>query len=109
MYVYACNARFTCLGNRGSTRQLAGAIVTCAISALLLLPALVWFNMRFIVVQAALSTAEVEVALAYVALCGWLLPLVVTATYCLFTQSRISTISVRLPRPNRTTRAHTAS
>ncbi|TMD01569.1 MAG: hypothetical protein E6J11_02785, partial [Chloroflexi bacterium] len=91
MFAIAVNALYTSLGRRGSTRQLAGAIVTCVISALLLLPALVWFNIRFTGVQAALSTAEVEVALAYVALCGWLLPLGVTATYCLFTQPRIST------------------
>src|SRR5947207_15419933 len=71
MFAIAVNALYTSLRRRGTTRQLACAIVTCAISALLLLPALVWFNMRFIVVQAALSTAEVEVALAYVALCGW--------------------------------------
>ena len=109
MFAIAVNALYTSLGRRGSTRQLAGAIVTCVISALLLLPALVWFNIRFTVVQAALSTAEVEVALAYVALCGWLLPLGVTATYCLFTQPRISTTAVRIPRQNRTTRANTTS
>lgn len=109
MFAIAVNALYTSLRRRGSTRQLAGAIVTCVISALLLLPALVWFNTRFTVVQAALSTAEVEVALAYVALCGWLLPLGVTAIYCLFTQPRISTTAGRIPRQNRTTRANTTS
>ncbi|HAT46853.1 MAG TPA: hypothetical protein DDW33_06680 [Ktedonobacter sp.] len=109
MFAIAVNALYTSLRKRGTTRQLAGAIVTCAISALLLLPALIWFNMRFSVVQAALSTAEVEVALGYVALCGWLLPLGVTATYCLFTQPRTSTTSVNIPRQHRTTRANTAS
>jgi pSer/pThr/pTyr-binding forkhead associated (FHA) protein len=109
MFAIAVNALYTSLRRRGTIRQLAGAIVTCAISALLLLPALVWFNMRFAVVQAALSTAEVEVALAYVALCGWLLPLGVTTIYCLFSQPRISTTPVHIPRQNRTTRANTAS
>lgn len=109
MFAIAVNALYTSLRRRGTIRQLAGAIVTCAISALLLLPALAWFNIRFTVAQAALSTAEVEVALAYVALCGWLLPLGVTTIYCLFTQPRISTTSVRIPRQNRTTRANTAS
>src|SRR5947209_6866193 len=109
MFAIAVNALYTSLRRRGTTRQLAGAVVTCAISALLLLPALVWFNIRFTVVQAALSTAEVEVALAYVALCGLLLPLGVTVIYCLFTQPRISTTSVQIPRQNRTTRANAAS
>src|SRR5574341_1812972 len=34
-------------------RQLAGAIVACVISALLLLPAITWYNIRFSSVQAA--------------------------------------------------------
>jgi len=109
MFAIAVNALYTSLRKRGTTRQLAGAIVTCVISALLLLPALVWFNMRFNDVQAATSLAEVEVALIYVALCGWLLPLGVTTTYCLFTQPRASMTSARIPRQNRTTRANTAT
>src|SRR2546425_8390951 len=75
MFAIAVNALYTSLRKRGTTRQLAGAIVTCVISALLLLPVLIWFNIRFNVVQAAIPVAEVEVALIYVALCGWLLPL----------------------------------
>jgi pSer/pThr/pTyr-binding forkhead associated (FHA) protein len=106
MFAIAVNTLYTSLRKRGTTRQLTGAIVTCVISALLLLPALTWFNMRFNVVQAGIPVVEVEVALIYVALCGWLLPLGVTTTYCLFTQPRISTTSVHIPRQNRTTRAN---
>jgi pSer/pThr/pTyr-binding forkhead associated (FHA) protein len=109
MFAIAVNALYTSLRKRGTTRQLAGAIVTCVISALLLLPALIWFNMRFNVVQAAIPIAEVEIILIYVALCGWLLPLGVTTTYCLFTQPRTSTTSVHTPRQKRTTRANTAT
>ncbi|TME00757.1 MAG: FHA domain-containing protein [Chloroflexi bacterium] len=109
MFAIAVNALYTSLRKRGTTRQLASAIVTCVISALLLLPVLIWFNIRFNVVQAAIPVAEVEVALIYVALCGWLLPLGVTTTYCLFTLPRSSTTSVHIPRQNRTTRANAAA
>ena len=109
MFAIAVNALYTSLRKRGTTRQLASAIVTCVISALLLLPVLIWFNIRFNVVQAAIPVAEVEVALIYVALCGWLLPLGVTTTYCLFTLPRSSTTSVHIPRQNRTIRANAAA
>ncbi len=88
MLAIAVNTFYTSLRRRGTTRQLTGAIVTCVVSALLLLPAFVWYNMRFSAEQAALATAEIEVALAYVALWGWLLPLSVTIAYSLFTLPR---------------------
>ena len=109
MLAIAINALYTSLRRRGTTRQLAGAIVTCVVSALLLLPAIVWYNLRFTVELTNLSLAEVEVALVYVALWGWLLPLGVTTTYCLFTLPRTSTTSVHIPRPKRTTRINTAT
>ncbi len=80
MFAIAINALYTTLRRRGTTRQLAGAVVTCVISALLLLPALVWYDQRFSVEGAAISAAEVEVVFVYVALWGWLLPLC-TATH----------------------------
>src|SRR5258708_38705840 len=94
MVALAITTLYTSFRRRGPTRQLTGAIVTCVISALLLLPALVWYNVRFNAEQAALAAAEVEVALAYVALWGWLLPLSVTVAYSLFTLPRLSTDSV---------------
>jgi pSer/pThr/pTyr-binding forkhead associated (FHA) protein len=106
MFAIAVNALYTTVRRRGTTRQLASAIVTCVIAALLLLPALVWYNMRFSIEQAAISTAEVELALVYVALFGWFLPLSVTASYCLFALPRTSTTSVHIPRQKRTTRAN---
>jgi pSer/pThr/pTyr-binding forkhead associated (FHA) protein len=97
MFAIAINALYTTLRRRGTTRQLAGAVVTCVISALLLLPALIWYDQRFSVEGAAISAAEVEVVFVYVALWGWLLPLSATITYCLFALPRISGDSIRLP------------
>jgi len=88
MFAIAINAFYTTLRRRGTTRQLAGAVVTCVISALLLLPAFVWYDQRFSVEGASLSFAEVGVVFVYVALWGWLLPLSATITYCLFALPR---------------------
>src|SRR6266480_6283868 len=75
MFAIAVNALYTTLRKRGTTRQLAGAIVTCVISALLLLPAIIWYETRFSSTQVTISVVEVTLALAFVALCGWVLPL----------------------------------
>ncbi len=109
MLAIASNALYTTLRRRGTTHQLAGAIVTCVIAALLLLPALVWYNMRFSIEQATISMAEVEVALVYVALFGWFLPLSVTVSYCLFALPRTSTTALHIPRQQRTTSAGAAT
>jgi pSer/pThr/pTyr-binding forkhead associated (FHA) protein len=110
MFAIAVNALYTTLRKRGTTRQLAGAIVVCVISALLLLPAVIWYETRFSSPQVSISVVEVTLALAFVALCGWVLPLSVTTVYCLFTQPRDSNTSVRLPRQQnyrkRTTRGN---
>lgn len=105
MFAIAANALYATLRRRGTTQQLTGAIVTCAISTLLLLPAIVWYNVRFGIEQAALSPAEVEVALVYVVLWGWFLPLAITTSYYLFAQPRTSTTSAHIPSQQRTTRA----
>lgn len=110
MLAIAVNALYTTLRKRGTTRQLALAIVASVISALLLLPALLWYNLRFSTEQAALSSLEIGLALVYVSLCGWLLPCVVTTAYCLFTQPRDSNTAGRLPRQRkRTTRTRTVA
>ncbi len=104
MLAIAANALYTTVRRRGTTRQLASVIVVCVICALLLLPAVVWYTARFNVEQVGLPIAEVQVALAYVALCGWFLPLSVTTSYCLFTPSRLLTTSVEIPLQKRRTR-----
>jgi pSer/pThr/pTyr-binding forkhead associated (FHA) protein len=98
MLAIAVNALYTTLRKRGTTRQLAGVIVACVLSALLLLPAIIWYETRFSSSQVTISIAEVTLALAFVALCGWVLPLSVTTVYCLFTQLRDSNTSGRIPR-----------
>ena len=98
MLAIAINALYTTLRKRGTTRQLAGAIVACVISALLLLPAIIWYEARFSSTQLTISVVEVTLALAFVAVCGWIMPLSVTTVYCLFTQPRDSNTSVRIPR-----------
>jgi pSer/pThr/pTyr-binding forkhead associated (FHA) protein len=106
MLAIAVNALYTTVRKRGTTRQLAIAIVASVISALLLLPALLWYNLRFSILQAALSSLEIGLVLAYVATCGWLLPCSTTAAYCLLTGPRDSHTAGRLPRQRkRTTRA----
>lgn len=110
MLAIVMNALYTTSRKRGTTRQLARAIVACVFSALLLLPALAWYNVRFSAAQAAISVAEVMLALVYVALWGWLVPWSVTTSYCLFTQPRDSNTSARLARHRnkRTTRGNAA-
>ncbi len=98
MFAIAVNALFTSLRRRGTTRQLAGAIVICVIAALLLLLALAWYNLRFNSVQGQVAPAEVELALVYVALWGWGLPLGVTVTYCFFTLPRNTITAMHIPR-----------
>src|SRR5260370_3962804 len=104
MLAFAVNMVYTVLGKRGTTRQLAGSIMTCVISALLLLLAIFWYNARFSSGQAAISVVEVTLALVYVALCGWVLPVSVTISYCLFTKLRDSNTSVRIPLPSNQTK-----
>jgi len=109
MLAIATNALYTTLYRRGTTRQLAWIIVLCVLAALMLLPAILWFNLRFEIKQSALSFAEVEAMLGYVALCGWLMPLGMTITYCLFAQPRSSTTALHIPRLDRTTKADPAT
>lgn len=105
MLASAINALYTALRKRGTTRQLAGAIVSSVVFALLLLPALLWYNLRFTSAQATLSTLEIGLMLVYVVFCGWIAPLGIAATYCLFTAPRDSNTAGRLPRQRkRTTR-----
>src|SRR5207237_1000534 len=110
MLAVVANALYTTLRRYGTTQQLAAAIILCVVCALLLLPAIIWYNLRFSIEQGSLSLAEVEVMLAYIALCGWFVPLSVTSVYYLFTAPRISTASGRmLSQKKRTTEANRAT
>jgi pSer/pThr/pTyr-binding forkhead associated (FHA) protein len=110
MFAITVNVLYTTLRKRGTTRQLAVAIISCVVSESLLLPAIIWFNSRFSSAQVTISVVEVTLALVFVALCGWVFPLSVTTAYCLFTQPRDSNTSVRIRRQQshrkRTTRGN---
>ena len=110
MLAITVNVLFTAWRKRGTTRQLALAIVSCVCSALLLLPALLWYNLRLSQALIPLSVLEVAGALVYVALWGCLVPLTVTSAYCLFTKPRDSNTSARIPRhrTKRTTKGNAA-
>lgn len=102
MCAIAANMLQTSLRRYGTTRQLSGAVISCVVLAMLLLPAFVWYHVRFHAEQAALSLAEVQFALVYVVLCGWVLPSSVTVAFYLFTEPRYSTTSMRLPSQGHT-------
>src|SRR5882757_9543505 len=99
MCAIVTNVLYSALRRRGRTRQLARATVVCVISALLLLPAIMWFNGRFNVQQSLTPVFEVVSILVYIALFGWIVPLGITVLYCFFA----------LPRPTNTTALDLAS
>lgn len=111
MCAIAIIALYTPLRKRGTTRQLAQAIVVCVISALLLLPALLWLNLRLLTQPGEISITEVVVALLYVAVWGWSFPVIVTTLYCFYTQPRSVTQTVQhqpqsVPRVREHTNGH---
>ncbi len=111
MCAIAANALYTTLRKRGTTRQLAFVIVSCVLSALLLLPAIIWYNARLSASPASISLIEAAIALIYVALWGCIVPVGATAFYCLYAQPRESHTSARIPRhrSKRTTKGNAAA
>ncbi|HEV2583256.1 MAG TPA: FHA domain-containing protein, partial [Ktedonobacteraceae bacterium] len=111
MVAIMVNALHTAWRKRGTTRQLATSLVCCVTSALLLLPAILWFNVRFSSLQASASALEIALMLVYVSLWGLVVPFSSTAVFCLYTQPRDSNTSFRIPRPRskRTTVGNAAS
>jgi pSer/pThr/pTyr-binding forkhead associated (FHA) protein len=109
MLAIAGNALYTMLLKKGSTHQLTATIITCVLSALLLLPALFWFNLHFMHVTTTVSTIEVTFALIYVTLWGWLLPIGASVTYCLLSTPRTTITSNTIAAQKRTTRENPTS
>ncbi|HLI71162.1 MAG TPA: FHA domain-containing protein [Ktedonobacteraceae bacterium] len=106
MLAIAVSALYTTLCKRGTTRELAITIVSSVGSALLLLLAVLWFNLRFGIQQAALSRLEIGLVLVYITLWGWVTPLGSMAAYCLFARPRDSSTAGRIPGQRKhTTRA----
>jgi pSer/pThr/pTyr-binding forkhead associated (FHA) protein len=111
MFAIAVNALYTSWRRRGTTRQLAFVIVSCVLSALLLLPAIIWYNARLSVSPSSIGLIEAAVALIYVALWGCMVPVAATTSYCLYTRPRESHTWARLPRhrSKRTTKGNAAA
>lgn len=111
MCAIAANALHTSWHRRGTTRQLAFVIVSCVLSALLLLPAIIWYNARLSASPASISLVEAVIALVYVALWGCIVPVAATASYWLYAPPRESHTSARLPRhrSKRTTQGNAAA
>lgn len=100
---------YTTLGKRGTTRQLALALVVTVASALLLILTLLWHTLRFAASQpSSLSTLEISGMLFSVAFFGWISPFGVTIAYCLFAQIRVSRPAGSLPRQSSTARTREA-
>ena len=111
MCAIAVSTLYTSWRRRGTTRQLAFVIVSCVLSALLLLPAIIWYNARLSASPASISLIEAAVALIYVALWGCVVPVAATTSYCLYTRPRESHTWARLPRhrSKRTTKGNAAA
>ena len=111
MVAITVNVLYTSWRKRGTTRQLATVIISCVACALLLMPAILWLNVRFGALQAGISSLEAALMLVYVSLWGCIVPFSTTAAYCLFTLPRDSNTSFRIPRhrSKRTTVGNAAS
>lgn len=73
---------------RGSIRQFIVAIACCVISASLVLPAFIWYNLRFGDPRPIVAASEMIVALIYLVICDWVFPLGVMVVYGFFTAPR---------------------
>ncbi len=96
LFAIATNILYSALHRRGRMRQLRRVTMLCVISALGLLPAIIWFNGRFTIQQTRLSVVEVIGMLVYITLCGWVVPLGITSLYCLFALPRIPPTALKL-------------
>ena len=76
-------AAYALLRRRGTPRQLAGAMLGCLAAAVCILPAIIWNETRLNIQGTALSTSEVLLWLAWVAVIGWMLPLGTSAGFLL--------------------------
>ena len=109
MLTIAVNTLYASWRKRGTRRQLTGGVVVCVLCALLLLVAVVWYNMRFNAQPGMLAPAEVELALVYIVLLGWFLPIGTSTSFCLFASMRVVTNSVEIPKHKQRTKANATS
>lgn len=83
---------------RGSIRRFIVAIACCVLSVLLLLPAFIWYSVRFDQPRAMIASSEMIGALAYLIICGWIFPLGVVVVYAFFTAPRKVRNTAPVPR-----------
>ncbi len=83
LIVAAGVATYALARRRGTPRQLAGAMLGCLAAAVCILPAIIWSETRLDLQGPALSTTEVLLWLAWVAVIGWTLPLCISAGFLL--------------------------
>lgn len=82
-------AAFAVRQRRGAPRQLAFAMVFCVLGSILSLVSIWWIQERLNVAGALLQEREVLLALSWIALWGWVLPLATLGAYILFTEERL--------------------
>jgi len=109
MLAIAVNMLYATWQKRGTRRQLTGGVVVCIACALLLFVAIAWYNTRFTVQPGMLSFVEVELALAYIVILGWFLPISTSVAFCFFSSMRVVTTSVEIPKQKRRTQANPTS
>jgi pSer/pThr/pTyr-binding forkhead associated (FHA) protein len=81
--------------HKGIGYHFAVTMVLCLLSALLLLPAILWFHVGSVNTSAQEMSAVVRWgALVYVFVCGWLIPLISMCIYLIFTGSRSKRSSI---------------
>ncbi len=83
LIVAAGVAAYALARRRGTPRQLAGAMLGCLAASVCILPAIIWSETRLDLQGPVLSTSEVLLWLAWVAVIGWMLPLGVSAGFLL--------------------------
>src|SRR5436305_3093038 len=89
------NTLYTIMRKRGTNHQLSGVLIACVLAALLLLPAIYWYNFRYPLIQKVVPFLEIVLLLGYITFCGWLLPLGATLVYWLFARPQMSASAIR--------------
>ncbi|GHO68631.1 hypothetical protein KSC_075230 [Ktedonobacter sp. SOSP1-52] len=84
------NILYAYIRKRGARRQLLAVSFACIIAALLVIPAFIWYALYFHTTRASLSFLEALIVLAYLAICGWLLPIGASALFLALARPRVA-------------------
>jgi pSer/pThr/pTyr-binding forkhead associated (FHA) protein len=80
--------------HRGTPRQLARATLVCLVCCCCLFASIWWFQTRFDLLGPVLQPAEVAFWLAWTALLGWGIPLIIAVGYLLLARPQPATAAV---------------